>query len=105
VTHSTNETLRNVAALGSFRFDVGCADHLGPLLGFLGEELGEIGRSARKRYSAQIGKPGFESRIGEAGIGLPVELIDDFGWAWFGVVASGIDWPSPGMLVAYQITS
>jgi len=28
----------------SVRFDVGCADHLAPLVGFLGDELSEISR-------------------------------------------------------------
>jgi len=33
----------------SFRLDMGGADHLGPFLGFIGEELAELGRRERKR--------------------------------------------------------
>ncbi len=32
--------------------DVGCADHFGPLLGFVGEELAEPGWCERKRGAA-----------------------------------------------------
>src|SRR5215469_8782278 len=40
----------------SFRLDVGGADHLGPFLGFVGEELAELGWRERKRGASEIGK-------------------------------------------------
>src|SRR5215831_17335074 len=42
---------------GSLRLDVGRADHLGPLLGFVGDELAEFGWRHRHRHAAQIGEP------------------------------------------------
>src|SRR5262249_29703703 len=36
--------------------DVGCPDHLAPLLGFLCDQLAEVGGRARERCAAQIGE-------------------------------------------------
>src|SRR6202023_957522 len=63
----------------SFRLDVRELDHLGPFLGFIGNELAEIGRRAGKWHGAQSGKPLLQGGIGEAGIDLLVELVDDVG--------------------------
>src|SRR5262245_54398196 len=38
--------------IGSLRLDVGRPDHLGPLLGLVGDELAEVGGRARKRRAA-----------------------------------------------------
>src|SRR6266576_6372383 len=40
----------------SFRFDVGCLDHLAPLHGFVGDELCKVSGRSGKRGHAQIGK-------------------------------------------------
>ena len=32
-------------------------DHLAPLLGFVGDELAEVGGRARKRRAAEVGEP------------------------------------------------
>jgi len=40
---------------GSFRLDVGRSDHLGPLLGFIGNQPAEVGRRASKHHAAQVG--------------------------------------------------
>src|SRR5262249_18707787 len=57
--------------------DVERPHHLAPLLGLLGKELREIGRRAGKRHAAGLGKPCPEAGIGEGGVDLPVERIDD----------------------------
>jgi hypothetical protein len=42
-------------ARASLRLDVEGPDHLAPLLGFVGDELGEVSRRARKRRAAEVG--------------------------------------------------
>ena len=61
------------------RLDAGEPDHLAPLLGFVRDELAEVGGRARKHRAAQIGKPRLHLGIGERGVDLPVELVDDLG--------------------------
>jgi S-(hydroxymethyl)glutathione dehydrogenase / alcohol dehydrogenase len=39
----------------SLRLDAGELDHLGPLLGFVGDELAEVGRRSRQRRAAEDG--------------------------------------------------
>src|SRR6516165_11861875 len=58
----------------SFRLDMGGADHLGPFLGFVGEELAELGRTERKRGAAEIGKARLDFGISEGKRDLAVEL-------------------------------
>jgi hypothetical protein len=48
----------------SVRFDVRQFDHFAPLLGFIGDELAEIGGQAAERRAIEAGKPRFE-------LGLP----------------------------------
>ena len=50
--------------------EVGCANHLAPLLGFFGDELSERGGRAAKRRDAQVGKAGLHLGIGKARIDL-----------------------------------
>jgi hypothetical protein len=78
---SRNGTIWNVPTIGagSFRFDIGCSDHLGPLLGFIRDELAELGRRHRHRDVAEVGKPDLHSRIGKGGSNFLVEPLDDFG--------------------------
>src|SRR5262249_33403889 len=59
---SLNETLWNVRA-ASFRLDVGSPDHLGPLLGVVGDEPAEIGGRAGKQRAAELEQPRLELRI------------------------------------------
>src|SRR5262245_51219923 len=61
------------------RLDASKFHHLGPLLGFGGDEGFEIGWGARKWRAAKVGKPCLNLRIGEASVDLLVELVDDFG--------------------------
>src|SRR4029077_6185948 len=58
-------------------FDVGRSDHLAPLVCFLGNELAEVGGRAGKHGAARIGNPRPHLGIGEAGVDLDVELVDD----------------------------
>ncbi len=62
----------------SLRLDMGRADHLGPLLGFIGDELAEVGGRARKGRTAKLGKPGLQLGIGKPCIDLAIDLVDDF---------------------------
>src|SRR5262249_52710060 len=86
VSISPNETLWNISprSSGSLRLDAGELDHLGPLLGIFGDQLTEVGGRAGKRRAAQVGKLRLDFRVGERGINLPVELVDDFGRRAFG---------------------
>src|ERR1700726_1950221 len=68
----------------SLRLDVRELDHLGPFLGFVGNELAEIGWRAGKCHGAEIGKPLLQRGIGKAGIDLLVEPVDDVGWRVLG---------------------
>src|SRR5215510_13546540 len=61
----------------SLRLDVGRPDYLGPLVGFGGDEFAEIGGRSRQRRTTQIDKARFHLGIGEAGVDLLVELVDD----------------------------
>ena len=54
---------------GLLRFDVGRPDHFCPFLGFVGDELSEVGGRDCKRRAAQVGKAGFHLEIGEPRIG------------------------------------
>src|SRR5215831_8173197 len=51
---------------GSLRLDAGEFDHLGPFLGFVGDELAEVGRRERNRRAAQVVKPRPDLGIGKA---------------------------------------
>src|SRR6516165_2866735 len=59
--------------------DFGRPDDLAPLLGFLGDQLAEVGGRARKHRAAEIGKPRLHLGIGEGRIDLFVELVDNLG--------------------------
>src|SRR5262245_55987767 len=66
-----------IGTAASVGLDVGRPDHLGPLLGLFGDELAEIGGRADKRRASKVGKPRLHLGIGEAGVDLLVELVDD----------------------------
>src|SRR5215813_13251841 len=63
VTHSghrdafAERTLWNVGPLAvSLRLDAGELDHLAPLLGFVRDQLAEVGGRARQRRTPHVGK-------------------------------------------------
>src|SRR5260370_21962048 len=60
-----------------FRLDVGSPDYLGPLLGFVGDELAEVAGRAWKHGATKVGKARLHLGIGEALIDLLVQLIND----------------------------
>src|SRR5947207_11974522 len=53
--------------------------HLGPLLGFVGDELAEVAGRAWKYRTAEVGETRRQLGIGKAGIDFFVEPVDDFG--------------------------
>src|SRR5262245_50349794 len=69
----TGENWQN-RGLGLFCFDVGCADHLRPLLRFVGNEPSEVGRRADKRCASKVGKPRLDLRIGKPSVYFPIQL-------------------------------
>src|SRR5262249_15792726 len=62
----------------SLRLDACELDHLAPLLGLFSDELCEVGGGPRNGGPAQNGKPRLELGIGEGGVNLSVELVDNF---------------------------
>src|SRR5262245_53507758 len=54
-------------------------DHLAPLLDFVDDELAELGGRTRKHRAAQVREPRFHLWVGESGVDLSVELIDELG--------------------------
>src|SRR5262249_50913566 len=77
--------LWNIRAFpASVRLDAGELDHLAPLLGFLSDQLAEVSGRTRKHRATEVSEPRFDVGIGEAGIDLLVELVDDFGGRVFG---------------------
>src|SRR5262249_3970965 len=60
-------------------FDVRRPDHLGPLLGFVGNEPPEITWRATEDNAAEVGQLSLQLGIGEAGVDLLAELADDLG--------------------------
>src|SRR5262245_35089305 len=65
-------------AVGLFRLDTSKFDHLGPLLGVVGNKLPEIGGRARKDR-ALLDEACPDARIGKTRVDLPIELVDDLG--------------------------
>jgi hypothetical protein len=69
-----------IGTAASVRLDVGRSDHLRPLLGVVGDELGEVGGRARQRRASEVSQLRLDFGIGEARVDLLVELLDDLGW-------------------------
>src|SRR6516162_1165039 len=64
----------------SLRLDARKLDHLGPLFGFVADELSKVGGRADKRCASEVSQPRLDFGIGEACVDLLVELLDDLGW-------------------------
>src|SRR5262245_33545286 len=64
----------------SLRLDAGELDYLAPLLGFLRDQLAEVGGRARQRRTPHVGKARLERGVAKRGVDLLVELVDDVGW-------------------------
>src|SRR5215831_19847936 len=69
----------SVGILGSLRLDAGGLDHLGPLLGFVGDQLSKLSRRSRQRH-AEVSETDLHLGVGESRVDLLVELLDDLGW-------------------------
>src|SRR5215470_9308201 len=65
---------------GSLWLDAREPDHLGPLLGFFGNQLLKVGGRSRKGHAADVGKACFDLGVGKPLIDLFVELANDIGW-------------------------
>ena len=63
---------------GSFRLDARELDHLGPLLGFVDDELVEVAGRAWKHSAAKVGKARVQLGVGKPYIDLAVKLLDNF---------------------------
>jgi hypothetical protein len=63
----------------SLRLDARELDHIGPFLGFLSNEISEVGGRAGKDRVAQVGEPRLELGIGEARIDVVIEPVDNLG--------------------------
>src|SRR6266568_5711137 len=61
----------------SFRLGARRLDHFAPFIDLLHEELAEISRRAWKHRAAQVGEVRPHLRIGEGGVNLLVEYVDD----------------------------
>src|SRR5262245_56126899 len=74
-------TLWNVLRrAASLRLDVGGADHLAPLLDFIGDELSELaGRVRHRRYDSEFDEPLPDPAVEKGGIDQLVERRDDVG--------------------------
>src|SRR5262249_13814526 len=72
-----NGRLWNIWTARSLRFDARELYHLGPFLGFLGDELAKIGGRTREHCTSQIGEARLHGGIGESGINFLVELLDN----------------------------
>ena len=59
---------------GSVQLGARELDDLAPLLGFVSDELAEIGSRSAKRRHAQIGKPRFRSGLGEGRVSSLLSL-------------------------------
>src|SRR5437763_491458 len=79
--------------LGSVRFGAGKFHHLGPFLGFIGNELSELSRRHWHRLAAKRGKPRLELGIGEDRVDCGIERVDHLGWCALGAT------------IPYQITA
>src|SRR5262245_11879867 len=68
----------------SLRLDVCELYDLTPLLGFVGDELAELGRRARQNRDPQISQSRLHFGIGEAFIDLLIEPVNDLRWCVLG---------------------
>src|SRR5262249_52739666 len=59
--------------------DAGEFDHLGPLFGFVGDQLSELSRRSRQRHAAEVSGTGGHLRVVERRVDLLVECVDDLG--------------------------
>src|SRR5262249_10330898 len=66
-----------IGTAASVRLDVGSPDYLAPFLGFVGDQFPKFSGREREHGATQVGKARLDLGIGEAGVDLFVELVDD----------------------------
>src|SRR5262249_28914713 len=66
----------------SFRLDIGGLYYLAPFLGFVGDQLAELGRRSRQRRAAQGGEAGLPLRGVQSPGGLPCWPVSGLGPPW-----------------------
>src|SRR5438874_3021097 len=71
---------RSESEAALIRLEPGELDHACPFVGFLGDELGEIGHRAWERLAAEVGHARLDGGIGERRVHLAIEPLDDLGW-------------------------
>jgi hypothetical protein len=77
---SRNGSLWNIEnGSASLCLDVEGPDDVAPLLRFVGDELAEVVGRTDERCATQIGEPRHHLMIGESGVDLVIELLDDLG--------------------------
>src|SRR4029453_11655675 len=57
---------------------IGRQNHPAPLLDLVGDQFAKVGGGPAKSRAPQIGKPGLEFWIGDAGVDFLVQFFDDF---------------------------
>src|SRR5260370_17906682 len=62
--------------------DVGRADDLAPLLGFVGDDLAEVGGRTGHQRAAEVGQPNLQFSISEACLSLLVYDVADLHWLY-----------------------
>src|SRR5262245_62391437 len=70
------QSLFELSAGASLRLDIGRADDVAPLFGFVGDELAEIRRRAGQWGSSHAREARLQYRIGEAFVHGAVEPVD-----------------------------
>jgi hypothetical protein len=77
----TDETRRDTPneQFRLLRFDIRCPNEFPPFLGFVSDEFSKLGRRHRHRGGSKIGKASLEVRVGESGVDLSIEFVDDRG--------------------------
>jgi hypothetical protein len=83
LVESQNAKARNTRV--SIGFNIGHLDHLAPFLNLIADELAVLSRCERQGNAAELGKPFFDRRIGEAGINFAVKFVENFGGRIFWV--------------------
>ena len=66
---------RGAETAGSICLDASELHHLAPLLGFVGDELAEVGAREREHVATQVGKARLDLGIGKASVDLLVEFV------------------------------
>src|SRR5439155_20520624 len=74
---SDKKVMNLPGSLSLLRLDTGELDHFRPLVGLVGDELAEIGARHWLWHETQIDEPHIDLGVGERGVGLLVEEIED----------------------------